>query len=74
MIEVFSCNDEKWAKLIKSEKQLRKKTYDAKVSELFPVPGKAVEEQPKKTDNDDSVSRGADVGGLSPEPAILATT
>ena len=45
VIEVFSCNDEKWAKLIKSEKQLRKKTYDSKVSELFPVPGKAVEEQ-----------------------------
>ena len=54
VIEVFSCNNEKWAKLLKSEKQLRKKTYDAKVSELFLVPGKAVEEQSKQTDNDES--------------------
>ena len=54
VIEVFSLNDEKWAKLLKSEKQLRKKTYDAKMSELFLVPGQAAEEQSKESDNDES--------------------
>ena len=39
IIEIFPKQDELWANLQKSESQFRSKTYEAKLSELFLVPG-----------------------------------
>ena len=44
IVDTFESNNEKWAKIQKSENQFRAKQYDAKFSELILIPGTRVSE------------------------------
>ena len=45
IVELFQKNDEPCARLQKTEKQFRAKQYEAKLAEIFLVPGKTVSDQ-----------------------------
>ena len=60
VVDIYTFNEEQWAKLQKTENQFRAKRYDVKCSEIFPVPGKIQTSEGMTVTNEDETKEHID--------------